>query len=181
MPWKWINNLCVAQRTKFKNISRTLISHWKSIQRVSLNENGLADSYVKMFGPQLVDCREGLEGVTLLEGLSHLAWAFSFTNPYQVLCFSICLLREDQDVEFSAITSALCLPVCGRAPHYDSGLNLWNCSKSPIKCFPWVSLVVTSLHNNGTLREKWVPGVGDCCEGSNHAVCWQNVDLGTLN
>jgi hypothetical protein len=44
-----------------------------------------------------------------------------------------------------------------------------------------VALVMMSLHSSKTLRQKLVPGVGDCCDRPDHVFVWWNVDLGTLD
>lgn len=79
------------------------------------------------------------EGVALLEGgsgsLRGGLWGFQSTVQAQSL--SLFLLSADPDVSLSSISPAPCLPVCHQAlcPD-DNGLDLWNCTRAPIKFFP---------------------------------------------
>lgn len=55
-----------------------------------------------------------------------------FRCSRQAKCLSVFLLYASPDVELSAPSPSLCLPICH---HHDNELKLLNCKSAPIKYF----------------------------------------------
>ena len=71
---------------------------------------------------------------------------------FRVTSFLLC---ANPDVELSATSPALCLPVCRLVSHHDD--SELNCKPVTIKCsFIRLAMVMVSLHSNRTLTKAEV-------------------------
>lgn len=74
-----------------------------------LNENGpIIGSSISRFDPQLVECCEGVRGVTL-EWVLEWGKAWNSKSQGQTQCHSLCLLSEEQAMALSYILSTMWL------------------------------------------------------------------------